>query len=90
MRSQGPVEYRCHLLDSYGRIVWRHRFPASSDDEAIAAGRTFLRDRIDSACVFELWQDQRFIACENDALIIELATAPNLVLPAALKPTSPS
>lgn len=84
MRSTGPVEYRCHLLDSYGQTVWRHRFAAPSDDEAIAAARTFLRDRIDSACVFELWQDRRFIACENDALIVELAAAPDLVLPAAL------
>jgi len=59
-------------------------FPSSSDDDAIVAARTFLRDRIDSTCVFELWQDQRFVACENDALIVELATRSNLVLPPAL------
>ena len=85
MRSTDAVEYICHLLDSHGRIVWRHRFFAQSDDEAIASARLFLRDRIDSTCVFELWQEQRFIACENDALIVELATAPKLVLPTSLR-----
>lgn len=83
LRSTGPVEYRCHLLDTYGQIVWRHRFLAGSDAEAITTARTFLRDRIDSTCVFELWQDRRYIACEADALVVELATAPSVVSPGA-------
>jgi hypothetical protein len=84
VQSTGPVEFICHLLDSHGRIVWRHKFLAHSDAEAVAAARAFLRDRIDSTCVFELWQDQRYISCENDALIVELQTASKLVLPESL------
>lgn len=75
MRGGTSVEYRCHLLDTYGQIVWRHRFLAPSDDDAIASARMFLQDRADSTSFFELWQDRRFIACEIDGLIRELATA---------------
>jgi hypothetical protein len=70
-----PVDYQCQLLDSYGRVVWRSKFFAASDDEALATARTFLRDRIDSACVFELWQGRRYIGCENDAIVLELGAA---------------
>lgn len=72
MQTSGPVEYLCQLLDSYGRVVWRSKFFAPSDDDALASARTFLRDRIDSTCVFELWQDRRYIGCENDAIVLEL------------------
>lgn len=75
LRASEPVEYQCQLLDSYGRVVWRSKFFAPSDNEAIATARTFLRDRIDSTCVFELWQGRRYIGCENDAIVIELGMA---------------
>lgn len=74
VRSRGPVEYHCHLLDSYGQIVWRHRFLAVSDEQAIAGARMFLEDRADSTCFFELWQDRRYITCAIDAVILELGT----------------
>jgi hypothetical protein len=70
--ASGPVEYHCQLLDKYGQVVWRSNFLASSENEAIATARTFLRDRIDSTCVFELWQGRRYICCENDAIVLEL------------------
>jgi hypothetical protein len=72
--SSGPVEYYCQLLDKYGQAVWRSNFFAPSENDAIAAARTFLRDRIDSTCVFELWQGRRYICCENDAIVLELGT----------------
>ena len=75
MGTSGPVEYQCQLLDSYGRVVWRSKFFAPGDGDAFAAARTFLRDRIDSACVFELWQGRRYIGCENDAIVLELGAA---------------
>jgi hypothetical protein len=75
LQHSGPVEYLCHLLDSYGRVVWRSKFFAPSDDEALTTARDFLRHRIDSACVFELWQDRRYIGCENDAIVLELGDA---------------
>lgn len=75
MQHSGLVDYLCHLLDGYGRVVWRSKFSAPSDDEALATARNFLRDRIDSACVFELWQDRRYIGCENDAIVLELGDA---------------
>lgn len=75
MQNSGPVDYLCQLLDGYGRVVWRSKFLAPSDDKALASARNFLRDRIDSACVFELWQDRRYIGCENDAIVLELGDA---------------
>ncbi len=75
MQTSEPVEYYCQLLDSYGRVVWRSKFFAPGDDDAIANARTFLRDRIDSTCVFELWQGRRYIGCENDAIVLELGAA---------------
>jgi hypothetical protein len=75
LETPGPLEYLCQLLDSHGRAVWRSKFPALSDDDALAAARDFLRDRIDSACIFELWQDRRYIGCENDAIVLELSAA---------------
>ena len=72
MRVSEPVEYNCQLLDRYGRVVWRSKFFAPSEPEAIATARMFLRDRIDSTCVFELWQGRRYICCENDAIILDL------------------
>ena len=73
MRVSEPVEYNCQLLDRYGRVVWRSKFFAPSEPEAIATARMFLRDRIDSTCVFELWQGRRYICCENDAIVLDLA-----------------
>lgn len=70
----GPVEYHCLLLDRYGQVVWRSNFFAPTESEAIATARTFLRDRIDSTCVFELWQGRRYICCENDAIVLELGS----------------
>ena len=67
----GPLEYRCHLLDRYGQIVWRTKFSASNEDEAIATARAFFRPRADSTCVFELWQDGRYIYCENDPVVLD-------------------
>jgi hypothetical protein len=67
-----PVEYNCQLLDRYGRVVWRSKFFAPNEHEAIATARMFLRDRIDSTCVFELWQGRRYICCENDAIVLDL------------------
>jgi hypothetical protein len=80
-----PIDYQCQLLDSHGRAVWRSKFFAPSDDEALTIARNFLRDRIDSACVFELRQGRRYIGCENDALMLELGTAQatKLLSPAA-------
>jgi hypothetical protein len=75
LQNSGPIEYLCQLLDSYGRVVWRSKFFSPSDDEALATARSFLRDRIDSTCVFELWQDRRYIGCENDAIVLELSAA---------------
>jgi hypothetical protein len=75
LETSGPLEYLCQLLDSHGRAVWRSKFLAPSDDEALATARRFLRDRIDSAGVFELWQDRRYIGCENDAIVLELSAA---------------
>jgi hypothetical protein len=80
LRASGPVEYYCQLLDRYGQVVWRSNFFAPSENEAVATARTFLRDRIDSTCVFELWQGRRYICCENDAIVLELGT---------LQPTRP-
>src|SRR5262249_14314996 len=77
LRTSEPIEYQCLLLDSYGRVVWRSKFFAPTDSEAIATARTFLRDRIDSTSVFEPLQGRRYIGCENDAIILELgATQP--------------
>jgi hypothetical protein len=72
LETSGPLEYLCQLLDSHGRAVWRSKFAALRDDDALAVARNYLRDRIDSACVFELWQDRRYIGCENDAIVLEL------------------
>jgi hypothetical protein len=72
LRTTAPVEYRLHLLDTHGQIVWRHRFIAGSDEDAITTSRTFLRHRIDSTCGYELRHGTRYICCENDALIMEL------------------
>ena len=86
MRESAPVEYYCQLLDKYGQVVWRSNFFALNENEAIAAARTFLRDRIDSTCVFELWRGRRCICCENDAIVLELAA---IQLPAPLSPDTP-
>lgn len=71
----GPLEYRCHLLDRYGQIVWRSKFLAQNEDEAIATARAFFRPRADSTCVFELWQEDRFIHCENDPVVLDFGAA---------------
>lgn len=75
LRTPGPLEYRCHLLDRYGQIVWRTKFCAANEDEAIATARAFFRQRADSTCVFELWQDDRYVYCENDPFVVELGAA---------------
>ena len=76
MRTQaGPLEYRCHLLDRYGQIVWRTKFLAPNEDEAIAAARAFFRPRADSTCLFELWQDNRFVYCESDPVVLDFGAA---------------
>jgi hypothetical protein len=67
-----PVEYYCQLLDRYGQVVWRSKFLAPNEEEAVAIARTFLRDRIDSTCVFELWQGRRCICCEYDSIALDL------------------
>ena len=74
LRTSGPLEYRCYLLDRYGQIVWRTRFLAPNETEAIATARTFFRPRTDSTCVFELWQDDRYVHCENDPLVLDFGT----------------
>ena len=55
----------------------RHRVPADaiSYADVVEEVFAFLRDRIDSAGVFELWQDRRYIGCENDAIVLELSAA---------------
>jgi hypothetical protein len=72
MRTLGPAEYCCQLLDNHGRIVWRSKFCAATDDKALTMARSFLRPRTDSACIFELWRDANYIGCEHDALAFEL------------------
>ena len=71
MQTSEPLEYRCHLLDRYGQIVWRSKFQAATEEEAIATARTFFRPRADSTCIFELWQDDRYVYCENDPLVLD-------------------
>ena len=75
LRTSGPLEYRCNLLDRYGQVVWRARFLAPNETEAIATARTFFRPRTDSTCVFELWQDDRYVHCENDPLVLDFGAA---------------
>ena len=72
LRTQGPIEYRCYLLDGYGRIVWRYKFIFCSDDEAVAAARTLFRKHRSSICAFELWQDSRYICCAADPVPTDL------------------
>jgi hypothetical protein len=72
LRTVEPLEYRCYLLDRYGRIVWRFKFVVSNDDEAITTARTLFRPRADSACGFEVWQNDRYLHCENDAAVLDL------------------
>jgi hypothetical protein len=72
LATSGLIEYRCHLLDKYGQIVWRYKFLRSNDDEAITAARALLRQRITSVCGFELWQDSRYLHCENDRVVVDL------------------
>jgi len=67
-----PIEYRCYLLDRYGQIVWRYKFLLSNDDEAITTARTLLRRRWNSVCGFEVWQNDRYLHCENDAAVLDL------------------
>ena len=74
MRTLAPIEYRCYLLDLYGQIVWRHKFTVSDDGEAIAAARTLFRQRRTSVCGFELWQDERYLHCENDPVVLDFWT----------------
>jgi hypothetical protein len=74
LQTSGPLEYRCHLLDRYGQIVWRSTFRAVTEEEAITTARTFFRPRTDSTCVFELWQEDRFVYCESDPLVLDFGT----------------
>ena len=71
----GPLEYRCHLLDRYGQIVWRTKFSAANEDEAIVTARAFFRPRADSTCVLELWQEDRYVYCENDPVVLDFGAA---------------
>ncbi len=75
LRTTGSVEYRCHPLDSHGQAVWRSKFSAENDAEAITKARAFFRVRADSTCAFELWQAGRYLYCENDSLILDLGVA---------------
>jgi hypothetical protein len=63
------------LLDRYGQIVWRSKFFASNEEEAIAVARAFFRQRADSTCVFELWQESRYVYCENDPVVLDFGAA---------------
>lgn len=77
-RTSRSLEYRCYLLDGYGQIVWRSKFLAPTEDEAIATARTFFEPRMDSAIAFELWRNGRCVYCENDPQAIdELVMAPS-------------
>ena len=69
LQTLGLLEYRCYLLDRYGQIVWRSKFLAPTENEAIATARTFFGQRVDATCAFELWQDGRYIHCENDPVV---------------------
>jgi hypothetical protein len=60
------------LLDTYGQIVWRYKLLVSNDDEAITTARALFRHRTTSAHGFELWQDSRYLHCENDAGVLDL------------------
>ena len=82
LRNLGPIEYRCNLLDRYGQLVWRYRIFVSNDDEAISMARGFFGQRRTSVSGFELWQDGRYIHCENDAGVFDLMeerVTPNLL-----------
>ena len=69
-----PLDYRCYLLDRYGRIVWRSEFLARDDAEAVTKARAFFRERADSTCAFELWQAGRYLHCENDPVVLDFGT----------------
>lgn len=72
LRTADSLEYRCYLLDGYGRIVWRFNFVVANDDEAITTARTLFLPRQDSVCGFEVWQDNRYLHCETDAAVLDL------------------
>jgi hypothetical protein len=72
LRTQAPIEYRCYLLDRYGRIVWRYKLLFCDDGEAVTAARALFRKHRSSVCAFELWQDRRYICCANDPVPTDL------------------
>lgn len=51
--------------------MWRYKYLVRDDEDAIAKARVLFRQRGTGVCGFELWQDGRYVHCENSAAVVD-------------------